>query len=50
MLVWYTMLPDPLGSDPLFWCLDIITDPIAPEGEAFNEAPVAEDFRWGPVT
>lgn len=42
------MLPGPLRSDPFIWCLGIITDLTAWEGEALLEVPLAKDCRWGP--
>lgn len=38
-----------LGIWPIvIWCLGFIVDLIAPEGEAFLEAPLAKDFGCGP--
>ena len=44
----YTVLPSPLDLTHHIWCLGIITDPV-PEVEAFLEAPVTEEYRWGLV-
>lgn len=46
-VIWYIALPGPFGSDPFIWCLGIIVSPISPEGKAFLEVRLAEDYEWG---
>ena len=32
----------------IIWCLGLDTDSIAVEGEAFHEAPLVDEYGWGP--
>ena len=41
-------LLDPLDLTHYIWCLGIDTDPI-PEGDVLLEAPIAEEYGWGPI-
>ena len=33
---------------PIILCLGIIADPISPEDEAILDAPLVEEYGWGP--
>ena len=46
--IMYCRLPDSLDMTHHIWCLGIIID-LVPEGEAFPEALLANEYWWGRV-